>query len=56
MNFKAATSDLESVEKELVNSFDNLSQVAIYNGKLDAQLGKSRLTEGLDDIGGCLEN
>ena len=56
VNFKEAASDLESLEQEIVNIRDNLSQVAVDNGKEDAQLGESRLTEGLDDIGGCLEN
>ena len=33
MNFKEAASDLESLEQELVNIRDNLSQVAVDNGK-----------------------
>lgn len=33
MNFKEAASDLESLEKELLNILDNLSQVAVDKGK-----------------------
>ena len=54
VNFKEAASALESLESEIVNIRENLSQVAVDNGKEDAQLWESRLTEGLDDIGGCL--
>ena len=56
VNFKEAASDLESLESEIVNIRDNLSQVAVDNGKEDTQLWESRLTEGLNDIGGCLLN
>ena len=56
MNFKEAAFDLASFEQDFVNIRDNLSMVAEDNGKEDAQLGESRLTEGLVDIGGCLEN
>ena len=56
VNFKEAASDLESLEQEIVNIRDNLSQVAVDNGKEDSQFAESRLREGLDDIGGCLEN
>ena len=56
MNFKEAACDLESLEQEIVNIRENLREVAVDNEKEDAKLGKSRLTEGLDDIGGCLEN
>ena len=56
VNCKEAASDLELLEQEIVNICDNLGQVAVDSGKEDAQIRESRLTEGSDDIGACLEN